>query len=107
MSNENHNVEVKEEKCNCFCHSKEFKKFLLIATGSFVGVFFALSLFAALHKPPMPAPYPCDCHGGYHSMMKYPPRFDRDICGNKGKFHKEMMKRHLEDKTPIKVEIED
>ena len=107
MSNENYNVEVKEEKCNCFCHSKGFRKFLVVATGSFVGVFLALSLFAALHKPPMPVPCPCGCHGGYHAMMKHPPRFDRDLGAKKGDFHKEMMKKQFEDKAPIKAEIDD
>ena len=76
MSDENHNVEVKEEKCNCFCHSKGFRKFLVIALGSFVGVFCALSLFAALHKPPMMVP-PCPC--GCQQMVRpfYGPQFDR------------------------------
>ena len=35
-------------ECKCLCHSKAFKKFLVVALGSFVGVFCALSLFAAL-----------------------------------------------------------
>ena len=44
-----------DEKRVCFCQSKWFRKFLTSALGTFVGVFCALSLFAALHKPPMPA----------------------------------------------------
>ena len=51
MSEENKIVEVKQE---CFCQSKGFRKFLTTALGTFVGVYCALSLFAALHKPPMP-----------------------------------------------------
>ncbi len=91
MSDENHNVEVKEEKCNCFCHSKGFRKFLVIALGSFVGVFCALSLFAALHKPPMMVP-PCPC--GCQQMVRpfYGPQFDR---GDFKKFHKHHM-RHMD-----------
>ena len=56
MSDENKNLEVQEikEEKKCFCKSEEFKKFLIVTFGSFVGVFLALSLFAALHKPPMP-----------------------------------------------------
>ena len=53
MTEEIKNVDVKEEKCNCICQSKGFRKFLIVAGGTFVGVFCALSLFAALHKPPM------------------------------------------------------
>lgn len=52
MTDENKIVEAKNE---CFCQSKGFRKFLITALGTFVGVFCALSLFAALHKPPMPA----------------------------------------------------
>lgn len=60
----------------CFCHSKGFRKFLIVALGSFVGVFCALSLFCALHKPPMPygpygapmfAPHNCNC--AHHKMI--------------------------------------
>jgi len=59
-------IKIEEEKkCNCFCHSKGFKKFVVVAAGTFVGVYLALSLFAAIHKPPMPAPapapMPCPC----------------------------------------------
>ena len=105
MSEEN-NVEVREEKCNCFCHSKGFRKFLVVALGSFVGVFCALSLFAALHKPPVPAPMP---FGG--PMMRPPmhrpchcDRFDR---GPRGDFHKKMMPDRLDRKAPVRVEVED
>lgn len=68
MTDENKNVEVKVEKCNCICHSEAFRKFVVIAAGTFVGVYAALSLFTAIHKPPMPMqPFgpmfsPCPCH---------------------------------------------
>ena len=68
---ENKIVETKHE---CICQSKWFRKFLTVAVGSFVGVFCALSLFAALHKPPMPpCPFshgpmmrPCHCKMHHH-----------------------------------------
>lgn len=102
MSNENYNVEVKEEKCNCFCHSKGFRKFLIVATGSFVGVFLALSLFAAVHKPPMMMPCPCGCQ---QVMMKHHHchHFDRVDRGPRGDFHKKFVKEN----APVRVEIDD
>jgi hypothetical protein len=56
MSDENKTVEQNE--CKCFCRSEGFRKFLIVALGSFVGVYCALSLFFAIHKPPMPMPIP-------------------------------------------------
>ena len=54
MTDENKNVEEIKVENKCFCKSEEFKKFIVVATGSFVGVFFALCLFSALHRPPIP-----------------------------------------------------
>ena len=54
MTNEDKNVEEIKVENKCFCKSDEFKKFIVVATGSFVGVFFALCLFSALHRPPIP-----------------------------------------------------
>lgn len=51
-----------EKKCCCACEilkSESFKKFLVVALGTFVGMFCAMSLFFALHKPPM-------MHHGHH-----------------------------------------
>ena len=60
-------VKVTEEKeCKCFCKSEGFRKFLTIALGTFVGFYCALSLFAALHRPPMMPPHAFGPHG-----MKY------------------------------------
>ena len=87
--------EIKNEtevKPTCICQSKGFRKFLTIALGSFVGVFCALSLFAALHKPPMPygpygvAPIMCPCHCKMHHFNK----FDR---GPQGDFYKRIEKK--------------
>ena len=54
MTDENKNVEEIKVENKCFCKSDEFKKFIVVATGSFVGVFFSLCLFSALHRPPIP-----------------------------------------------------
>ena len=91
-----------EEKCNCICHSKGFRKFVVIALGTFVGVFCALSLFAALHKPPMIMPCPCGCHG---RMMPPPPmiqhrQFEDWENVNRENFHKKFPPR-FEGKAPI------
>ena len=51
-------IETKKEECNCFCKSEGFRNFVVVATGTFVGVFCAISLFAALHKPPKFIPMP-------------------------------------------------
>lgn len=103
MTEENKNLE--EQKCNCFCQSKSFKKFLVIACGTFVGVYAALSLFAAIHKPPMPMPVaPCPC-AGYHQMVRPfgpgPQHFDR---GHRGDFHKKMMKHHADRPLPPRAD---
>lgn len=83
-----------EEKIEtkCFCQSKGFRKFLVTALGTFVGVYAALSLFAAIHKPPMPP-----CPMGYRMM---PPiaapcpyhqykHFDKKFIGERKNFHKD------------------
>ena len=89
--------EIKTEEKNetkCFCQNKEFRKFLVIALGTFVGAYAALSLFAALHRPPMmpPCPYrmghmqppiaaPCPYNHHKH-------HFDKGFRGDKGEFQK-------------------
>ena len=96
------NQEIKEErKCTCICCSEGFRDFLKIALGSFVGVFLALTLFAALHKPPMPP-----CHGGFmmpprgiHHMQ----RFDRGPRGDFQKF--KMERRNFEKQIPVRVQV--
>ena len=57
--------EKSEKECKCFCQSKYFKKFLVVALGSFVGVYLALCLFAACHKPP------CAYNGGFGGHQKF------------------------------------
>lgn len=49
------NTENNQEN-KCLCQSKGFRKFLTVALGTFVGVYCALSLFAAVHRPPMMPP---------------------------------------------------
>lgn len=98
------NVEIKEEKCNCFCHSKGFRKFLITATGTFVGVFCALSLFAALHKPPMMMP--CPCHRMMMPPMAYPcPQFNKGMHKPMD-FHKNFIKNKTRQEIPVRVEVD-
>lgn len=99
-------IKIEEKQCNCICQSKGFRKFLVVAAGTFVGVYLALSLFAAIHKPPMPAPIPASCP--CQQMM---PRgdfghhhFDR---GPRGDFHKKMAKPRFDKDKAVKVEVED
>ena len=76
--------ENENKECKCFCKSKGFRKFLTIALGTFVGVYCALTLFAATHRPPMP---PCAFgpQGGMrgcpvkviHNHFNKPHRFDK------------------------------
>ena len=100
MTEEIKTIEVKNE---CFCQSKGFRKFLTVALGSFVGVFCALSLFAALHKPPMP---PCPfAHG---SMMRPPMHCHYHHFNHHRKFKGECMhKKKMQDRiSPDKVKVE-
>lgn len=99
MTDENKIIEVKKE---CFCQSKGFRKFLTVALGSFVGVFCALSLFSALHKPPMPP-----CPFAYGKMMR-PAMHSHHYYGHhrmpRGEFHgKKIMKDRI---SPDKVKLE-
>lgn len=103
MTEEIKNVETE----TCICKNKNFRKFLVIAAGTFVGVFCALSLFAALHKPPMmpPAMYgmgfarPCHCQ--QHLDRRYD--FERRPSGD---FHKKHLKSHFDKiNKPIQKEI--
>lgn len=64
MSEEQNTVIETKKEHQCFCQSKGFRKFLVTALGTFVGVYAALSLFAALHRPPMMLPQPFGFQGG-------------------------------------------
>ena len=63
MSEENKIVEEKK----CICQNETFRKILTIAVGTFIGVYCALSLFTAIHRPPMMPPMPAY---GYHHGFK-------------------------------------
>lgn len=80
-----------KQETNCICQNKTFRKFLVIALGTFTGVYAALTLFAATHRPPMmpcpmrfgaPAPVvaPCPFHKHHH--------FDKHLKGDKEDFQK-------------------
>lgn len=90
-----------EKKCNCFCHSEGFRDFLKIALGSFVGVFLALSLFAALHKPP------CPMMGGCPLMYKYGFHQPNMRPMQRGDFRKfKVEKKEFNKEIPVRVEVE-
>ena len=94
--------ETKEEKkCNCICCSEGFRDFLKIALGSFVGVFLALSLFVALHKPPV-------MHCPFGKMMPPPPISNCHRCDRGFKdFHKfKPDQRNFDKRIPVRVEVE-
>ncbi len=89
-----------EKREECFCKSKCFKKFLTIALGSFVGMYCALALFCALHRPPMmhpmmPMPY-------YGAMM--PHNAMNCNCPCHKMMMKKMMKHHMFDKNRPNME---
>lgn len=82
--------EEEKVETTCFCKSKAFRKFLVIALGTFVGVYAALSLFAATHRPPvMP---PCPMGFGAPAPVAAPCPFKhhhRNFLKDNGGFHKE------------------
>ena len=98
MSDEIKETEEKQE-CKCFCRSEGFRKFLVVALGSFVGVYCALSLFAATHRPPVRPPHfhgkPCHCR-----MVQ--PDFVRIERFEKGDFQKQPPK--FERKAPFEAQ---
>ena len=92
MSEEEKIVVEEKNETKCFCQNKGFRKFLVIALGTFVGVYAALSIFFAIHRPPMMPPHamygrapiaaPCPCYHKHH-------HFDKGfIKGDKGEYHK-------------------
>ena len=86
MTEENKN-ELVERRSECFCQSKWFRKFLVTSAGTFVGVFCALSLFTALHKPPKIF---CPC-----KMMMRPPVHCMHHIKKQDNFHrKDFYKKH-------------
>ena len=106
MSEENKTVEVKQE---CFCKSEWFKKFITKTLAVFIGTLCALSLFAALHKPPVMKPVtfhggmmrPCHCQ--MHHFYKHKPyRGDFQRKFEKKDFQR-VEKRDFERKVPIET----
>lgn len=91
-------IKVTTDK-ECFCKSKGFRNFLTIALGSFVGVFCALSLFAALHKPPMP-PHAFGFHHPHHhiGIIKHHKHHKDCPCHKNFNKHKENFKKDFEKK---------
>ena len=74
-----------------FFKSKGFRSFLVISLGSFVGVFCAMSLFCALHKPSVP-PMP-HFYGHHYGISKhYNHGFHKHHKKQFEKYHKEFKK---------------
>ena len=97
--------EINQEKC--FCKSVGFKKFLVVSLGTFVGGFCAISLFAALNKPPMHPMHPMMYHGpkmGHHYIMKHH-RMKKHDCDCP--CHKKMMKKHFENSIESQKKLEE
>ena len=69
-------IKTEEKECKCFCRSEGVKKFVIVALGTFVGVYAALSLFVAAHKPP------CQRMRGPH--MRPPIELRKDFKGPQG-----------------------
>jgi len=91
-----------QNECKCFCKSEGFRKFLVVAVGTFVGVYCALSLFFAIHKPPMPAPFPPRHHmGGCPCVMMH--HFKRFEGPEGVKFEKQIPVR-VERKAPFEAQ---
>ena len=97
MTDEN---KITEEKHECLCQNKYFKKFVVTTAGTFVGAFLAISLFAALNKPPMPIPMPmpCPCQQMVRPDFGHQ-HFDK---GYRDDFHKKFDKKHADKPFPPK-----
>ena len=95
--------EIKETQQKCICQNENFKKFLIISAGTFVGAFCAMSLFAALHKPPMPVHVPMKYHGYMHQKMIKHHHFKKHDCDCP--CHKVMMKKQMESKKELSDDV--
>ena len=97
-----------EKNTECFCKKESFRKFLIVALGTFVGAFCALSLFSALHKPPMP-PMPPMPPAAYASPYAYGHMHGHqcDCMKHKKMMMKKFMKHHENFKKPIEPKVPD
>ena len=107
MTDEN-KIEKIEIKNECFCKSTWFREFLARTLAGFVGVYCALSLFAALHKPPMPPcpftrgpmmrpPVHCYHHHNHFNHAKF----------KKGEFYRKNIEKREISPDKIKIEVKD
>ncbi len=97
--------EIKHADHECICKSHGFKKFLTVALGSFVGVYCALCLFCAIHKPipPIMPPNPYIMPiAGYTAHCDCP--CHKKMMGKMMKYHYEQM---LKENNDLKKEIDD
>ena len=103
MTEEKTTETIKETECKCFCRSEGFRNFLITALGTFVGAYMALSLFTAIHKPPIP------CHRFMFPMMQMQEQYNhhRDFRRIDRKFHKEFKGEMKEGKKIQAPDIDD
>ena len=98
-------IKLETKECKCICQSQAFKNIVTIATGSFIGVFCALSLFAALHKPPMPVP--CPFKGMPMEPVILQPHHYERYAGHfhpQKDFHQKFKHHKHIEKTPLKTQ---
>lgn len=98
-------IETKEEQ-KCFCQSKGFRKFLTIALGTFVGVYAALSLFTALHRPPMMPPFAFGQYGGMRNGCPCKMIHHQHHLDKIQKFDRADFKRHDKGHNPAPFAVE-
>lgn len=102
MTEEVKNEEIKQEiQHECFCR-KRLKDVFVIALGSFIGVYCALSLFSAIHRPRFNPPPMYQYGMQYHhrifpqDMMKYNKHYHGNFEKFKNKENPDIQKENLE-----------
>lgn len=110
MSEENTKIEITKES-GCAIQCECFKKFLIVAAGTFVGVYLALSLHGFVNKPVMPncpfqppvikqefqIPY------GYQFDNHRPDHFQHKFRHHSPKRHHHFQQAQTPDKNNIKL----
>ncbi len=91
---ENENVIVETEHKKQLGISEDFKKFLIVTFGTFIGFYFALSLFAAVHNPMIKS---CHCNKPPVLSQMYYPGINQDFKNQHhyiGKKHHKKCHKH-------------
>ncbi len=112
MTEEQNQEKREQQYCKCICHNEFFQRTVAVAIGSFVGVFCAISLFTALHKPPMPCPIR-PMHPQMRPPIEHRGHFDRYRGPHHAQFENnryekwEKVKQNKDFKRNEKKEIDD